>query len=63
MSEKVDVYCFSCDANYIITHDLQLPYILHYCPFCGDEIESGGLESEEMEEKYNNEEDEWYGNY
>lgn len=35
---KVIVSCQICDADCVIRHDLEKPYSLDFCPFCGEHI-------------------------
>lgn len=37
--ERVKISCVSCSAEYTIHHDLEEPYVLTFCDFCGEEIE------------------------
>ena len=37
--EKITLSCSACDAEYTISHNLDEPYAVSVCPFCGEEIE------------------------
>jgi NMD protein affecting ribosome stability and mRNA decay len=49
--EKVEMYCSSCDADYIIIHNLNRPYKIKFCSFCGEELfDEEDMNIEEWEE-------------
>jgi hypothetical protein len=48
--EKVEMYCSSCDADYVIIHDLNRPYKIEFCSFCGEELYDDDMNMEEWEE-------------
>lgn len=37
--EKIEISCSSCDADYTLQHDLDVPYMITFCIFCGEEID------------------------
>ena len=47
--EKIEVFCTSCDADFKLYHNLDEPYVLTFCAFCGEEIEEEELDVEELE--------------
>jgi len=58
--EKIEVSCQSCQADFIINHDLYSPYKVQYCPFCGDMLDDEDLE---IADHYQDEEFESYDKY
>ena len=33
------IHCEECDADCSVEHTLKLPYRLHFCPFCGSQLD------------------------
>ena len=48
--EKIEVVCSICDAGYKIYHDLDEPYVLSFCAFCGEGVDEELLWGEETED-------------
>jgi len=36
--EKVEIYCPNCEADFFIIHNLDKPYRIEFCSFCGEEV-------------------------
>lgn len=47
---KVQVSCSYCDADYKIFHDLDEPYIVMFCAFCGEAMDEELIDWEEDDE-------------
>ena len=47
---KIIFYCSQCEADYNIKHDLEEPYIIQYCPFCGEQIDEENTDEIEDED-------------
>lgn len=47
---KVTVSCHICDADCVVLHDLELPYSLDFCPFCGEHIGDDDFVFEDYDE-------------
>ena len=48
---KVVIVCSSCEAECIIKHDLEEPYIIGFCPFCGEELDNDLEDEVEYDEE------------
>jgi len=46
MIDKIDVSCRFCDADYTIKHDLNPPYKMEFCAFCGEQIDEDYVDAE-----------------
>ena len=46
---KIVIFCSSCEAECIIKHDLEEPYIIGFCPFCGEELDEENIDEIEDE--------------
>lgn len=38
MADKLEISCPFCDADYVIKHNLNKPYSMDFCTFCGENI-------------------------
>lgn len=38
MASKVEISCDMCDAYFELIHDLEYPYEVNACPFCGEDL-------------------------
>tara|TARA_B100000085_G_scaffold236826_1_gene225615 strand:+ start:313 stop:468 length:156 start_codon:yes stop_codon:yes gene_type:complete len=47
---KTVIYCSSCEASCDVEHDLKEPYILGFCPFCGEELDEEDIDEIEDED-------------
>ena len=41
---KIVIFCSSCEASCNIKHELEEPYILGFCPFCGEELDEENID-------------------
>ena len=41
---KKIVVCSSCEAECTIRYDLEEPYMMGFCPFCGEELEEDNID-------------------
>ena len=48
---KIVIFCSSCEAECIIKHDLEEPYIIGFCPFCGEELDNDMEDEVEYDEE------------
>lgn len=48
MVNKIEVSCSLCDADFMVSHDLERPYRLMYCPFCGEPLHEDSIEVDEV---------------
>ena len=46
---KIVIFCSSCEASCNIEHELEEPYILGFCPFCGEELDEENIDEIEDE--------------
>ncbi len=50
--EKLEIFCQECDAVYAVEHDLDIPYEVKFCKFCGEELDTDDMDwGEENEEE------------
>ena len=47
---KIVIFCSYCEAECIIKHDLEEPYIIGFCPFCGEELDEENIDEIEDED-------------
>lgn len=59
MKEKIEISCMECDADYIVSHELdQHRYEPKKCIFCGEELDTDEIHTFEFDD----EEEEWIEN-
>lgn len=59
MVYKVDISCSLCDADYSVNHDLERPYRIICCSFCGEQLFEDDLEVDDIFNDDIDEEDEY----